>query len=152
MDKGQEVACPFQWWLKFSYDYMRFSVRLRFTYGSIHWASTVWRNAPVHLGETVRIRIIQFCLQRSLHFIVHRGVYILVYILEWSLDLIYEVFSLWNRKSTKLSCMKYCCRVWVDVPNCYLYMWNRLQKRVRRTGPALAASLEPLVHRREWPS
>ena len=126
-----------------------FTVHLWFNslsfYGLAKWTSSPgWNSQDSHNSK--------FCLQRSLHFTVHRGVYILVSILEWSLDLIYEVFSLWNRKSTIPSCMKYCCRVRFDVPNYYLYMWNRLQKRVRRTGPALAASLEPLVHRREWPS
>ena len=33
--------------------------------------------------------------------------------------------------------------------SCYLEMLNRLQKRICRTvGPSLAASLEPLAHRR----
>ena len=33
-------------------------------------------------------------------------------------------------------------------PNCYLDMWNKLQKRFCRTiGPTLDTSLEPLAHR-----
>ena len=45
--------------------------------------------------------------------------------------------------------MEYCCHVWAGAPSCYLELLDKLQKRICRTvGPSLAASLEPLVHRR----
>ena len=44
-------------------------------------------------------------------------------------------------------CMEYCCQVWSGAPSCYLELLDMLQKRICRTGPALAASLEPLAHR-----
>ena len=37
---------------------MKFSVRLRFIYGSLRWTGTIWRSEPVHLGEPVRTCII----------------------------------------------------------------------------------------------
>ena len=46
-------------------------------------------------------------------------------------------------------CMEYCCHVWAGAPSCYLELLDKLQKRICRTvGPSLAASLEPLAHRR----
>ena len=46
-------------------------------------------------------------------------------------------------------CMEYCCHVWAGAPICYLELLDKLQKRICRTvGPSLAASLEPLAHRR----
>ena len=46
-------------------------------------------------------------------------------------------------------CMECCCHVWAGAPSCYLELLNKLQKRICRTvGPSLAASLEPLAHRR----
>ena len=45
--------------------------------------------------------------------------------------------------------MKYCCHVWAGAPSCYLELLNKLQKRICRTiVHSLAASLEPLAHRR----
>ena len=45
--------------------------------------------------------------------------------------------------------MEFCCHVWAGAPSCYLEMLSNLQKRICRTvGPSLAASLEPLAHRR----
>ena len=45
--------------------------------------------------------------------------------------------------------MEYCCHVWAGAPNCYLELLDKLQKPIRRiVGPSLAASLEPLPHRR----
>ena len=45
--------------------------------------------------------------------------------------------------------MEYCCHVWAGAPSCYLELLDKLQKRICRTvGPSLAASLEPLAHRR----
>ena len=52
-------------------------------------------------------------------------------------------------KSTIQPCMEYCCHVWTDAPSCYLKLLDKLQKWICRTvGPSLAASLEPLAHRR----
>ena len=45
--------------------------------------------------------------------------------------------------------MEYCCHVWGGAPSCYLDLLDKLQKRICRiVGPSLAASLEPLAHRR----
>ena len=45
--------------------------------------------------------------------------------------------------------MENCCHVWAGAPSCYLELLDKLQKRICRTvGPSLAASLEPLAHRR----
>ena len=45
--------------------------------------------------------------------------------------------------------MEYCCHVWAGTPSCYLELLDKLQKPICRTvGPSLAASLEPLAHRR----
>ena len=52
-------------------------------------------------------------------------------------------------KYTIRPCMEYCCHVWAGSSSCYLEFLNKLQKRTCRTvGPSLAASLEPLAHRR----
>ena len=52
-------------------------------------------------------------------------------------------------KSTIRPCMEYYCHVWAGAPSCYLELLDKLQKRICRTvGPSLAASLEPLAHRR----
>ena len=52
-------------------------------------------------------------------------------------------------KSTIQPCMEYCCLDWAGAPSCYLELLYKLQKRKYRTaGPSLAASLEPLAHRR----
>ena len=57
--------------------------------------------------------------------------------------------ALYLYKSTIWPCMEYCCHVWAGAPSCYLELLDKLQKRICRTvGPSLAASLEPLVHRR----
>ena len=46
-------------------------------------------------------------------------------------------------------CMEYCCHIWAGAPSCYLDLLDKLQKRTCRiVGPSLAASLEPLAHRR----
>ena len=51
-------------------------------------------------------------------------------------------------KSTIRSCMGYCCHAWAGAPSCYLEL-DKLQKRIWRTvDPSLAASPEPLAHRR----
>ena len=45
--------------------------------------------------------------------------------------------------------MKYCCQVCARAPSCYLELLDKLQKWICRAfGPSLAASLEPLAHRR----
>ena len=57
--------------------------------------------------------------------------------------------ALYLFKSTIRPCMEYCCHVWVDASSCYLELLDKLQKRICRiVGPSLAASLEPLAHRR----
>ena len=57
--------------------------------------------------------------------------------------------ALYLYKSTKQPFMKYCCYVWAGVPSCYLELLDQQQKRIYRTaGPSVAASLEPLAHRR----
>ena len=45
--------------------------------------------------------------------------------------------------------MEYCCDVWAGAPSFYLGLLDKLQKQICRTvGPSLAATLEPLAHRR----
>ena len=45
--------------------------------------------------------------------------------------------------------MEYCCHVWAGAPSCYLPLLDKLQKQLCRTvGRSLAASFEPLSHRR----
>ena len=57
--------------------------------------------------------------------------------------------ALYLCKSIIRPCMVYCCHVWAGAPSCYLELLDKLQKRICRTvGPSLAASLEPLAHRR----
>ena len=57
--------------------------------------------------------------------------------------------ALYLYKSTIHPCMEYCCHVWAGAPSCYLELLDKLQKRICRTvGLSLAASLEPLAHRR----
>ena len=52
-------------------------------------------------------------------------------------------------KSTICPCMEFCCHVWAGASSCHLELLDKLQKRICRTvGPSLAASLEPLTHRR----
>ena len=56
--------------------------------------------------------------------------------------------ALYLYKSTIRPCMEYCCHVWVP-PSCFLDLLDKLQIRICRiVGPSLAASLEPLAHRR----
>ena len=57
--------------------------------------------------------------------------------------------ALYLYKSTIRPCMESCCHVWAGALSCYLELLDKLQKRICRTvGPSLAASLEPLAHRR----
>ena len=61
--------------------------------------------------------------------------------------------ALYLYKSTIRPCMEYCCHVWAGAPSCYLYLLDKLEKRICRiVGPSLAASLEPLAHRRNMAS
>ena len=47
-------------------------------------------------------------------------------------------------------CCHFCCHIWAGAPSCYLDVLDKLQKRICSTAssPTLAASFEPLVHRR----
>ena len=57
--------------------------------------------------------------------------------------------GLYLDKSTICPCMEYCCHIWAGAPTCYLELLDKLQKQIcRAVGPSLAASLEPLAHRR----
>ena len=57
--------------------------------------------------------------------------------------------ALYLYKSTIRLCMEYCCHVWAGAPSCYLDLLDKLQNWICRIlGPSLAASLEPLAHRR----
>ena len=57
--------------------------------------------------------------------------------------------ALYLYKSATRPCMEYCCHVWAGAPSYYLELLDKLQKRTCRTiCPWLAASLEPLAHRR----
>ena len=57
--------------------------------------------------------------------------------------------ALYLYKSTIRPCMEYYCHVSADAPSCYLELLDKLQKRICKTvDPSLAASLEPLAHRR----
>ena len=45
--------------------------------------------------------------------------------------------------------MEYCCHIGAGAPSSYLDLLDKLQKHICRVvGPSLAASLEPLAHRR----
>ena len=57
--------------------------------------------------------------------------------------------TLYLYKSIIRPCMECCCPAWAGAPSCYLGLLDKLQKRICKTfGPSLAASLEPLAHRR----
>ena len=57
--------------------------------------------------------------------------------------------ALYLYKSTIRPFMEYCCHVWAGAPSSYLELLGKLQKEIRRTAvPSLAASVEPLAHRR----
>ena len=57
--------------------------------------------------------------------------------------------ALYLYKSTIWPCMEYCCHIRAGAPHCYLELLDKLQKQICRTvDPSLAASLEPLAHRR----
>ena len=66
-----------------------------------------------------------------------------------SMNFLSPEVALYLYKSKISSCMEYSCQTWVDGPSCYLELLENLQKPVCRTaGSSLAASLEPLAHRR----
>ena len=47
------------------------------------------------------------------------------------------------------SYMEHICHVWVDALNCYVDVWDELQKRVAKLlGTTLTASLEHMPHLR----
>ena len=65
----------------------------------------------------------------------------------WRFFLLRLLCALYIYKSTIRPCMEYCCHVWSGAPSCYLELFEKLQKRIRRiVAPSLAASLEPLAH------
>ena len=55
--------------------------------------------------------------------------------------------ALYLYKSTIRPSMEYCCNIWTGVPSCYLELLDKLHI-CRTVGCSLAASLEPLTHRR----
>ena len=66
-----------------------------------------------------------------------------------SVKFLFPEVALYLYKSTIWPCMEYCCHVWAGAPSCYLELLDEVQKRICRTvSPSLAASLEPLAHRR----
>ena len=57
--------------------------------------------------------------------------------------------ALYLCKSTIRPCMEYCCHVWDGARSSYLELLDKLQKWICTiVGSSLAASLEPLAHRR----
>ena len=57
--------------------------------------------------------------------------------------------ALYLYKSTIRQCMEYCSHVWAGAHSCYLDLLDKLEKWICRiVGLSLAASLEPLAHRR----
>ena len=57
--------------------------------------------------------------------------------------------ALYLYKSIIRPCMEYCCHIWAGALSCNLELLDKLQKRICRiVDPSLAASLEPLAHRR----
>ena len=66
-----------------------------------------------------------------------------------SLKFLSPVVALYLYKSTIRSCMKYCCHAWTGAPSFLLELLDKQQKRIfRAVYLLLAASLEPLGHRR----
>ena len=66
-----------------------------------------------------------------------------------SMEFLSPEVALYLYKPTIRPCMEYCCHVSTRAPSCYLELLDKLQKRICRTvGSSLAASLEPLAHRR----
>ena len=70
-----------------------------------------------------------------------------------SMNFLSPEVALYLYKSTIWPCMEYCCHVWAGASSCYFELLDKLQKRICRTvGPSIAASLEPLAHRRNLAS
>ena len=70
-----------------------------------------------------------------------------------SMKFISPEVALYLYKSTIRPCMEYCCHVRAGAPSYYLELLDKLQKWIYRTvGSSLAASLEPLAHRRNLAS
>ena len=66
-----------------------------------------------------------------------------------SMKFLFPEVALYLYKSTMWPCMEYCYHVWAGAHSCYLELLYKLQKWIcRNIGPSLAASLEPLGHRR----
>ena len=66
-----------------------------------------------------------------------------------SLKFLSPVVALYLYKSTIRSCMKYCCHAWTGAPSFFLELLDKQEKRIfRAVYLLLAASLEPLGHRR----
>ena len=65
-----------------------------------------------------------------------------------SLKFLSPEIALYLYKSTRQSCMEYCCHVWAGAPSCFLELLDKLQKQTSSTvGPSLAPFLEHLAHR-----
>ena len=61
--------------------------------------------------------------------------------------------NIYLKKFTIQTCMEYSCHVWAGAPSCYLDILDKIWKQVCRIFRAtLAASLEPLGHRRNLAS
>ena len=60
-------------------------------------------------------------------------------------------FMLYLNTSSIRPCMEYFCYVWTGAPNYFLKMVQVILKQVCKVAdPAIASSLEPLAHRRNW--
>ena len=69
--------------------------------------------------------------------------------LTQSMKFLSPAVALYLYKSTIRPCMEYCYHVWAGASSYYLELLDKLQKRIYRTlGLSLAASLDPLAHRR----
>ena len=66
-----------------------------------------------------------------------------------SMRFLYLEVALYLYISTIRPYTEYCCQIRVVAHSCYLDLLGKLQKQICRfVGPSLAASLEPLGHRR----
>ena len=69
--------------------------------------------------------------------------------LIYSMKFLSAEVALYLYKSTIQPCMEYCCHVWAGIASCYLELLDKVQKWIYRIVVlSLAASLEPLAHRR----
>ena len=93
------------------------------------------------------------CLEVLPIFFRTTGLQIKLLMLICSMKFLSPEVALHLYKSTIHPYMEYYCHVWAGAPSCYLELLDKLQKRICRTvGPSLAASLEPLAHRRNMAS